>query len=377
MATPMRSSSSCVSVVSAAATSKWSLLSPEQQLNPNREILGQVLDQMKQAFRNELKLKKDTDLSLREKEDVDVVVSGGGLRGYYVVGADMMLRELCALRGNKIVRFAGASAGSWCAMFMCVGLHTLDWIETFYESQLAEREHPKLLDCYDKFMDSMMLKILPDDAYLKCTDRLFISVTVLSSLGPVNTLISKFNSNEDLIQACVASSTIPFLSTSGFSRFFRGQRVFDGGFTNNIPCFGDFVRRQLVFDLGKVAYPFSMSLSPSDPCIESLVFRGALEMRRFCFAPQAPLEPVASTPRHTQLLHTPHLPISFTPAFSRMLPTSRQLFGLLQALCAHACLLALVRRLVDSTRRRLLAFALSWLLLRTLRTNLPQRVLAT
>merc|ERR1711933_210176 len=61
------------------------------------------------------------------------------------------------------------------------------------------------------------------------------------------------------------------------------MRVLDGGLTNNLPCFHDNVRRQLVFDLSRVAYPVSLTLSPSDPCIESLVLRGALEFRQFAF----------------------------------------------------------------------------------------------
>ena len=58
--------------------------------------------------------------------------------------------------------------------------------------------------------------------------------------------------------------------------------MLDGRLTNNRPVFLDRPdRRQIIFDLGIVMYPFALTLSPSDPCIESLVFRGAIEMLLF------------------------------------------------------------------------------------------------
>ncbi len=62
------------------------------------------------------------------------------------------------------------------------------------------------------------------------------------------------------VQATIASCTIPFFSAQGFGRRFRGMRVLDGGITDNTPVFKDNKRRQIVFQLTEIAYPFSMSL---------------------------------------------------------------------------------------------------------------------
>ncbi len=59
------------------------------------------------------------------------------------------------------------------------------------------------------------------------------------------------------MQACLASSTIPYITERGkFSRLYRGRCSIDGGITNNTPIFPDGVRRQLVLRLSEVCIVF-------------------------------------------------------------------------------------------------------------------------
>ena len=55
----------------------------------------------------------------------------------------------------------------------------------------------------------------------------------------------------------------------------------DGCLTNNTPVFADGTRRQLVFRLFDVEYPWRLLINPVDSCIEALVVRGAMLMARF------------------------------------------------------------------------------------------------
>ena len=93
------------------------------------------------------------------------------------------------------------------------------------------------------WMDS----ILPDNAAEICSGRLFISITELTIWGPRNKMISKFSSKHDLFEACLASSTVPFVTERYGIRKFRDMWVIDGGVTSNTPVFQDDIRRQLVF----------------------------------------------------------------------------------------------------------------------------------
>ena len=45
------------------------------------------------------------------EEEVDIVISGGGLKGYYMAGCSHVLLGVFRKQGVRIVRIAGASAG--------------------------------------------------------------------------------------------------------------------------------------------------------------------------------------------------------------------------------------------------------------------------
>ena len=89
-------------------------------------------------------------------------------------------------------------------------------------------------------------EVIPQDAYKICTGRLFISITILTWLGPKNMIVSEFTSNQDLFECCLASSSIPYLTHRYGIRNYRSHWVVDGGITNNVPVFSDGLRRQMV-----------------------------------------------------------------------------------------------------------------------------------
>ena len=85
---------------------------------------------------------------------------------------------------------------------------------------------------------------------------MFISITVITSSGLKNMIISEYFNNDDLLEACLASSTIPYITERKMYRTFRGMKVVDGGLTNNTPIFRDGTRRQLIFRLSQVYFSF-------------------------------------------------------------------------------------------------------------------------
>jgi len=210
--------------------------------------------------------------------EIDVVLSGGGLKGYFMCGAGYILLKELKKKNIKINRIGGASAGSWAGMFMLTGISSEAWIETYFANMIRPGSH--LLEAYRELWPEVK-KALPHDAYITCTNKLFISLTEITWSGIQNRIVSEFTSNEDLFEACCASSTIPYMSAPIIYANYRGMRVLDGGLTNNTPVFPDGLRRQLVFRLYEVEYPWRQMLNPTDTCIETLVLRGALLMSRF------------------------------------------------------------------------------------------------
>ena len=64
---------------------------------------------------------------------IDLVVSGGGLKGYFVCGCISVLQRQLDNHNIHIARVAGASAGAWSAFFVCTGITTAMWMESYYK----------------------------------------------------------------------------------------------------------------------------------------------------------------------------------------------------------------------------------------------------
>ncbi|XP_032362471.1 patatin-like phospholipase domain-containing protein 4 isoform X1 [Etheostoma spectabile] len=75
-------------------------------------------------------------------------------------------------------------------------------------------------------------EILPSEAHRLAAGRLHVSVT--NSRSGHNQILSRFSSREELIQALLASSFVPFYA--GLKPLeLRGQKWMDGGFSDSLP----------------------------------------------------------------------------------------------------------------------------------------------
>ena len=200
-------------------------------------------------------------------------------QGYFMMGA----RHAIQSRGDlHIRRFSGTSAGAWTAMFMASGLSSSDWLRTYTmtatTAEYAIRQGqapPALMEAYRERLWPWLSKALPEDAYKRCSGRLFVTISTFDGFGflPRKRIVSEFASNDELFEACAASSCIPLVTTKSWGLRFlgegrRGMRGFDGLFTDNVPVFTDNVRPQLVFTLSKIRYDMRDMVKANDPCIE-------------------------------------------------------------------------------------------------------------
>jgi predicted acylesterase/phospholipase RssA len=218
---------------------------------------------------------------------VDLVISGGGLKGYSMVGATLLLRRHLERRGIDLGRVSGTSCGAWCAFFLVSGVSTRVWLKSYQLSRWAHMRRPgePLHNIYRDVVWPWLQHELPADAYKKCSGgKCVISITRFdgSFCTPRNWTVSEFASNDDLFNACLASSSIPFVTEPGLGRTFRGHRVVDGGLTRNTPIFTDGKsQRQLIVRLSNVQYPWRLLTTPNDRCVEAFVLRGAILMSKF------------------------------------------------------------------------------------------------
>lgn len=75
-------------------------------------------------------------------------------------------------------------------------------------------------------------QILPDDAHIRVSGKLHISLTRV--YDGKNVIVSQFDSREDLMQALLASAFVPVFSGLIPPKF-KGVRYMDGGFSDNLP----------------------------------------------------------------------------------------------------------------------------------------------
>ena len=146
---------------------------------------------------------------------IDVVISGGALRGYFMLGARHAIESRADL---EVQRYSGTSAGAWTAMFMATGLSSADWLRSYTLTAAVARKAakrgrpaPALMEAYRENLWPWLQTVLPADAHERCSGRLFVTITTLDQRGLQKLTVSQFDSNQDLFEACAASSCVPMV----------------------------------------------------------------------------------------------------------------------------------------------------------------------
>lgn len=151
-----------------------------------------------------------------------ITISPGGFKGFYTLGVSKYIKNNYDV---KDFIFSGASAGAWNALYMCKKKEEdddfLDIIQgidydnfnTIYDvEQVIKHEILKKYDYIDFDFD-----------------RLFIGVTVLEKCKLTTTIYTSFETLNDAVDCCIASSHIPFITGRVIHRY-KDKIVLDGGF---------------------------------------------------------------------------------------------------------------------------------------------------
>ncbi|CAG9766070.1 unnamed protein product [Ceutorhynchus assimilis] len=160
--------------------------------------------------------------------------AGCGFLGIYHVGVACCFRKYAPhMLLNKI---SGASAGAIAACCLLLDLPLGETTSDILRVAIEARKrslgpfnpsfniHQLLLEGLEKF--------LPDDAHIRVSGKLHISLTRVCDGR--NVIVSQFDSREELIQALLASAFIPIFSGL-FPPKFKGTRYMDGGYSDNLP----------------------------------------------------------------------------------------------------------------------------------------------
>jgi len=207
----------------------------------------------------------------------DLVLSGGGFKSFYHIGLCKILKELEYNDKIKIRNIIGTSSGAISAVIYACNIDFDIWFEAYYDI----KDNINNSDLHRAVIKTLKNK-LPNDAYLKCNNKVKISVSKLTMFGFYEETIDYFTSNDHLISVISASIKIPFLTSNSII----GQKInnsfcYDGFFSRISPVIHNNDLPQLLVRTQKVIYSHNLIFKPADSYIELLSLRGLYESKKF------------------------------------------------------------------------------------------------
>ncbi|VDL59862.1 unnamed protein product [Hymenolepis diminuta] len=171
----------------------------------------------------------------RLSSEYNLSFAGCGFLCVYHIGVISCIKRFAPqLYINRPV--SGASAGAFTGAFLICDADLLTLTE--YLMDIINRSREYCLGAFDprfdimKYLKEGLDRLLPQDAHIQCSGRLFISMTHQQS--GKNLVVSHFKTRADLIRAILCSSFIPVFG--GFKApEYKGDCFIDGGLSDNLP----------------------------------------------------------------------------------------------------------------------------------------------
>ncbi|KAM9854827.1 patatin-like phospholipase domain-containing protein 2 [Aulostomus maculatus] len=170
------------------------------------------------------------------REEWSISFAGCGFMGIYYVGASSCVLERFPCLIQNASKIYGASAGALMAAVLCVGIPLEKCCADlmFMAKEARKRKLGPLHPSYNllQIVKDSMLGSLPEDAHVRASGRLCVSLTRVSD--GKNVLVSEFDSREELMQVLVCSCFVPFYC-GVIPPTYRGVHYVDGAVSDNLP----------------------------------------------------------------------------------------------------------------------------------------------
>jgi hypothetical protein len=169
----------------------------------------------------------DHTLYLKENENVAdkklISISPGGFKGFYMLGTATFIKENYKL--DKYI-FSGASAGAWNSLFMTYKHDPIDFVINVLDDRLNNAI--SIFDLEYEIKYKILHRYTESDFDLQ---KLFIGVTSFENMKVKTHIFSDFDTLEDALNCCIASSHIPYITGTTFLNKYQNMNAFDGGFS--------------------------------------------------------------------------------------------------------------------------------------------------
>jgi len=159
---------------------------------------------------------------IKRKPKSLIVSTPGGIHGFYLLGVSSYIKENYNLT-NFI--YTGASAGAWNSLYLSFTGNNTEFINSLLYNDIHNVS--SMYELEQTLKQTILQKYTKNDFQI---DRINIGVTILRKwLNFKLVIYNDFETLEDVLNCCIASSHIPFI-TGGLIHRYRGRVTFDGGF---------------------------------------------------------------------------------------------------------------------------------------------------
>ena len=150
-----------------------------------------------------------------------ISITSGGLHGFYMFGICKFIKKNYGM--EKTILY-GASAGAWNSLYL-----SLKEDNDNFESYISSMNVSKVKNLYtieNNIKKSILSNYDVDDFYLNKNN---ICVGVIEKYRIKRKIFSQFDSLEDIIDCCMASSHIPYITNGALLYKYKKYNCLDGG----------------------------------------------------------------------------------------------------------------------------------------------------
>ena len=151
-----------------------------------------------------------------------ITITPGGIAGFYSLGVCNYIKEHYNITDYS---FLGASAGAWNAMVCCYKGDTHHFIKTLFEDDIICNTHS-----IDELQYNLKHHIL-DRYSIQDFDveRLHITICEVDQFCIKSKVIHTFYNLDTLLDCCIVSSHIPYITSGNLIKVYDNKITFDGG----------------------------------------------------------------------------------------------------------------------------------------------------
>jgi len=153
-----------------------------------------------------------------------ITISPGGLYGFYDAGICSMIKQKYNL-DNCI--FSGASAGAWNSLFISYKNNIDDLVNNILDIDI---NNTMSIMSIQKMLKEKILNSHSSEEFN--LEKIYISVCVYENMSLHNYIYTDFVNLEDVINCCIASSNIPFITGNVIYKY-NNKISFDAGIFKN------------------------------------------------------------------------------------------------------------------------------------------------